>query len=267
MPGRVLRVLFADRRGSSWPIVAETDAGVRFIKLRGAAQGAAPLVAEVIVGALAEALGLRVPARALVTLPADVASEDRNDELADLLRASEGVNLAFAFLDDAHAPTPDDLVAIPPAEAAAIVWLDALVMNRDRSPGNPNLLCWHDVTWLVDHGAALPFHFAWDAVTEDSPRSAYVVTEPHLLSERAGLLAPWDDALASRITREVLDSAIAAVPDEFLVPLVRHRDETPGRRAAYGAFLWKRLQPPRPFLVPVIRPSPARRGRPDRLSR
>ena len=37
--------------------------------------------------------------------------------------------------------------------------------------------------------------------------------------------------------------------------------------SAYVAYLWKRLKRPRPFLDPIIRPSPARRGRPDRLSR
>ena len=31
------RVLSADRRGSSWPVLAETDHGIIFTKLRGAA--------------------------------------------------------------------------------------------------------------------------------------------------------------------------------------------------------------------------------------
>ena len=51
--------------GSSWPIVVRDDAGARWlVKLRGNAHGAAPLVAEIIVGELAAALGLAVPARA-----------------------------------------------------------------------------------------------------------------------------------------------------------------------------------------------------------
>jgi len=43
------RVLSADKRGSSWPVLVDTDDGVRFTKLRGAAQGTGALVAEVIV--------------------------------------------------------------------------------------------------------------------------------------------------------------------------------------------------------------------------
>src|SRR5437899_5532930 len=103
------RVLSADRRGSSWPVLVETDDGVRFTKLRGAAQGTGALVAEVIVAELAEALGLRVPARSLVRLGGDVESVDKNDELADLLRASAGINLGFAYLEDAQyfAPAAD----------------------------------------------------------------------------------------------------------------------------------------------------------------
>ena len=65
----VTRVHRRERKGSSSPVVAETIDGMRFVKLHGASQGAAPLVAEIIVGALGDALGLSVPARAVVQLP------------------------------------------------------------------------------------------------------------------------------------------------------------------------------------------------------
>ena len=64
---RALRILHAARSGSSWPVLIETDAGVFHTKLRGAAQAPASLVAEIIVGALADALELSVPARVLMT--------------------------------------------------------------------------------------------------------------------------------------------------------------------------------------------------------
>src|SRR5947208_16976701 len=105
------RVLSADRRGSSWPVLVETDDGVRFTKLRGAAQGTGALVAEVIVAELAESLGLRVPARALVEFPLNVDSVDENDELADLLRASAGLNLGFSYLEGASNFVPATDVA------------------------------------------------------------------------------------------------------------------------------------------------------------
>ena len=52
-----LRAIEGGRRGSSRPIVVETNAGACLVKLRGAAQGTGPLVAEIVVGAIAEAIG------------------------------------------------------------------------------------------------------------------------------------------------------------------------------------------------------------------
>jgi hypothetical protein len=54
---RARRVLAADRRGSSWPVRVETEAGVFFTKLRGAGHGLPALVADIIVAGLAQALG------------------------------------------------------------------------------------------------------------------------------------------------------------------------------------------------------------------
>src|SRR5882672_2833011 len=96
------RVLRAIERGNSLPVVVETPAGPFIVKLRGAAHGTASLVAEVVVAELAQAIGLQVPARALVRFDETLASDDRNDELADLLRASHGLNLGFQFLDQAR---------------------------------------------------------------------------------------------------------------------------------------------------------------------
>ena len=61
------RVLARVRHGSSLPVVAETEGGKFLVKLRGAGHGLTALIAEIIVGVLAEALGLPVPERALVT--------------------------------------------------------------------------------------------------------------------------------------------------------------------------------------------------------
>jgi hypothetical protein len=92
---RAHRVLRADRSGSSWPVTVETDAGVFYTKLRGAAQGPASLVAEIVVGALADALGLSVPTRVLIDMPPGIPIDDPHQELAQLLRVSIGRNLGF----------------------------------------------------------------------------------------------------------------------------------------------------------------------------
>ena len=77
-------VLRRIRQGaSSSPVVVETPGGNFVLKLRGAGHGTLALVAELVVGALADRLGLPVPERALVELDADFQSDDHNDELAD----------------------------------------------------------------------------------------------------------------------------------------------------------------------------------------
>ena len=94
--------------------------------------------------------------------------------------------------------------------------------------------------------------------------------EPHLLRDRVTDLAAWDEIFAARLTRDVVEDAIDQVPDEFLRPLLRDadRDGADGlvlarRRAAYVAFLWKRLKAPRSWVgaAPAGRPQ-VRRGPP-----
>jgi hypothetical protein len=235
----ILRILDAQRRGSSRPLLVETSAGPQMVKLRGAAQGTGPLVAEIIVAELAAALGLAAPARTLLTLAADTPTDDREDELADLLAASVGTNLGFAWMDGAREATADDLGRMPDEAKAAILWLDRFAHNPDRTARNPNLLWWNGRAWLIDHGAALRFQYDWSRVTEETPRAAGTVFESHLF-EGIASAADWpmhDEACAARITREVLAAAVAAVPDEFL------RLE----RATYVAYLWKRVRAPRAF--------------------
>jgi hypothetical protein len=240
------RVRAWPRRGSSWPILVETEAGLFVTKLRGAGQGAPALVAEIVVAGLAEQLGLAVPERALIELPADVTRDNHNDELAALLDASVGVNLGFRFLDGARDPGPSDLKRLNDEFAARVLWLDGLTMNPDRTQQNPNVLFWKGQPWLIDHGAALTFQYRWASLTEDAPREP-ADYEGHVFTDRTALLRTWDTKLAASLERETLTAVIADVPDSFL--LAANPRQAPDRtRALYRAFLWKRLKPPRPFL-------------------
>ena len=267
------RVLAADKRGSSWPVLIETEEeggrSPQFTKLRGAAQGTGALVAEVIVAELAESLGLRVPARALVQLPLDVESLDENDELADLLRASAGVNLGFAYLEDAIGFAPaTDVTRVGADEAAAILWLDGLVANPDRTARNPNLLWQGEALWLIDHGAALGFQYVLPNVDVTAARKPYALREPHLLQGRVPDVATVDAGLAGRLTPDVVARAVAEVPDEFLAPLLDGAETLASRRAAYVDYLTRRNEPPRPFLAPEAAPNEQRRrGRPAWITR
>ena len=240
---RARRVLRAERRGSSWPVVIDTDAGSFFTKLRGAAQAPASLVAEIIVGALADAIGLSVPARVLIEIPPLVETDDRRDELLQLLEFSAGLNVGFQYLPGVRDFQVQDTAQVDPRTASTIVWLDGLVLNPDRTPRNPNLLWQHDRLWLIDHGACLGFQHDWSAVTERSPRLPGPAFENHVLHARATVLGELDSRLAGLLDRSVLEAAVSAVPAAFL-----GQTDSEGlrrRRAAYVAFLRKRLVGPR----------------------
>ncbi len=242
----MLRVLSRIRNASTSPLLVETPVGCFVVKLRGAAQGPLALVAEVVVADLAERLGLPVPERVMLDLAADVETDDANDELADLLAASVGQNVGFRWLDDAHVASASEAQHVDDEFALRVLWLDALVMNPDRTRNNPNVLISRGQPWLIDHGAALTFQYDWARVNEGSPR-APTDHALHLFGTRAHLLGHFDAALAALLSREVLAQVLAGVPDSLLDR--GPAEWTPNRaRAAYVAFLWKRLRAPRPFV-------------------
>ncbi|HXK16533.1 MAG TPA: HipA family kinase [Polyangiaceae bacterium] len=233
--------------GSSWPVLAQAGGQKVVVKLRGTAQGLLPLVAEIVVGALADALGLATPERCLVEVSPEVVSDDPHEELRDLLERSHGLNLGLRYLDGFRDVTVGDASRVDPQLAASIVWLDALVQNPDRTPKNPNLMIKAGKIELIDHGAALDFHHDWRRVTEQAPREAGNFVAEHLLQVTEQQLAAADSALAPKISRPTLERALSEVPDDFLAE--PGSDAPERQRAAYVAYLHKRLHAPRPFVA------------------
>ena len=244
------KVLSAFRQGSSWPVLVEAEKRRVFTKLRATAHGTAPLVAEIVVGELADVLGIATPARCLIEIELGIESEYANEELFELLARSAGLNLGFEWLEGYRDVTVGDARRISPVQAAPIIWLDALVQNPDRSEQNPNLMIRAGHISLIDNGAALMFQYDWEHVTEQAPRQPGAFVDRHLLHVPTQQLADCDAALAPKLTRDVLERALAAVPDDFLLPLVPAGSDAARHRALYVAYLWKRLRAPRPFVNP-----------------
>ncbi|MCA9641239.1 MAG: hypothetical protein KC492_11115, partial [Myxococcales bacterium] len=216
-------------------------------KLRGAAQGSSALISECLVADLAERLGLPVPERAVLQIPAEIPSDDQNDELLQLLGLSVGKNLGVRFLEGAQELRGDRAESVDADLAARVLWLDAWVLNMDRSARNPNILNWHGQHWLIDHGAALTFQHDWDGVTEQDPRETPYDLAGHLFTAHTERMRAIDEQLAKRFTLERLAQAAERIPRDFLQDAFPQGDAN-RLPHAYAAFLWKRLKAPRPWV-------------------
>jgi hypothetical protein len=226
------------REGGSLPGLMEADdLGTYVVKFHGAGQGRKALVAEVISGELARALGLPVPALATVEVDPVLAMNEPDQEVQDLLRASPGRNLGVDFL-----PGSLDLDAtafeLPVDFAGRVLLFDALVGNVDRSWRNPNMLFWHGAPYLIDHGATLTFHHNWAAPGRTA--APYDAREHALLGCTPDLDAA-EATFAPLLTMDLLRAAIAAVPEEWLVGEPGFADVLL-HRARYLELIWTRWQ-------------------------
>ncbi|MFF8726201.1 HipA family kinase [Streptomyces sp. NPDC015171] len=209
------------RSGGSVPGVLEADdLGTYVVKFTGSAQGHKALVAEIIVGELARALGLRFPELVLVRFDPAVAAAEEHQEVRELHHASAGLNLGMDWLPGARDFTPEIARTFPvdPLEAGRIVWLDALTVNVDRTVHSSNLMVWPTLgtvparLWLIDHGAALVFHHRWDTT---APGRRYDFRH-HALGHYGPDVRAADAELAPRVTEELLRGIVAEVPDAWL---------------------------------------------------
>ncbi len=232
-------------------IVEADDDGMYVLKFRGSGHGARALVAELVSGEIARALGLPVPEIVFTMLDQDLARTEPDPEIHALIHDSAGLNVALDYLPGSINFDP---VAhrIDPQLAARIVWFDALVSNVDRTVRNTNMLMWHGKLWLIDHGSTLYFHHSpgWDRDV-DRPRQAFAKIGEHVLFGFAAPLADVDAVMASRLTPDVIEAILDLVPGEWIT---EGRDDSPQAvRAAYRRYFLERLAAPRTFAVEATR--------------
>ncbi len=237
---RATKYVTAFREGGSLPgLVEADDDGLYVVKFRGAAQGPKALVAEVIAGELARAIGLPVPELVLVDIHPSLGGLDGDPWVGELLERSPGINLGLDFLPGALTFNPRADGRPEPDLAASIVWFDALVTNTDRSPRNPNILTWHRRQFLIDHGASLFIHHTWRDPAAHARRPLATLSD-HVLLPFAAPLAAAHDRLGRLVTEDLLRSIASLVPDDWLLPHPAVGDAA-GQREAYVRYLGARV--------------------------
>jgi hypothetical protein len=239
------------REGGSLPAIIEADDdGMYVLKFRGAGQGPKALIAELVAGNVARALKLPVPEIVFVELDAELARTEPDPEIQHLIKTSAGLNLALDYLPGAV--TFDPVVEQPDTDlASSIVWFDALVTNVDRTPRNTNMLMWHRRLWLIDHGAALFFHHAWDDWLARST-APFALIKDHVLLPLADKIAEVGEVLAARLDSHTIDAVCEDIPAAWLggdAPFADHRQH----RDAYATWLKRRRDASRTLIEEAIR--------------
>ena len=234
-----LRYILPLREGGSLPALAEADDDFKYVlKFRGAGHGTKMLVSELLGGKITEAMGLNIPELVFATLDVDFGRTEADEEIQDLLKFSEGLNLGLHYLSGAIAY--DSSIKVDPLLASKIVWLDAFITNIDRTFRNTNLLWWHKELWVIDNGASFYFHHSWQNF-DQAAKTPFKYVKDHVLLPQANQLDEADAFAKTVLNDELFREIVNLIPDEWLQwrDVLESEDEI---REVYFQFLKTRLE-------------------------
>lgn len=235
----VTRYILPLREGGSLPALADADDGFKYVlKFRGAGQREKALISEFLGGEIARILGLRVPELVFANLDPAFGRSEGDEEIQDLLKSSQGLNLALHFLSGA---INFDALAmeVDPLLASKIVWLDMLITNVDRTFRNTNMLMWNRELWLIDHGAAFLFQHSWTN-WQKSATGQFPIIKNHVLLPQASLLEEVNQEFSAKLNEAMFTEMVSALPEEWLLA-GGDSDDVSEIREVYAAFLKLRL--------------------------
>lgn len=236
----VTRYITPLREGGSLPAIADADDGFKYVvKFRGAGHGIKALIAELLGCEIGRVLGFKVPEIVFANLDEAFGRTEADEEIQDLLKGSQGVNIGLHFLSGAINFDPV-VTKVDAKLASEIVWFDAFTTNIDRTFRNTNMLIWHNELWLIDHGAAFYFQHSWTN-WEKSAQSPFTYVKDHVLLPQASLLKEANLRFKRLLTPEVLQAIVNLIPEEWLD--WEETTETPAEiRKVYFQFLTTRLK-------------------------
>ncbi|WP_053991103.1 HipA family kinase [Mangrovimonas sp. TPBH4] len=211
----VMRYITPLREGGSLPAIAEADDGFNYVvKFRGAGHGVKGLIAEYLGCEIARKLGLLVPEVVFAELDEAFGRTEGDEEIQDLLKWSQGLNIGLHYLSGAV--NYDPVVLTPdPLLASKIVWLDAFITNIDRTTRNTNMLIWNKNLWLIDHGASFYFHHSWNDIPK-AAKTPFNLIKDHVLLAQASELEQVHQEFKALLTEEVINDIVNNLPDTWL---------------------------------------------------
>ncbi|MHB9056132.1 MAG: HipA family kinase [Paludibacteraceae bacterium] len=235
----IMRYILPLREGGSLPALAEADDDFKYVlKFRGSGHGVKMLISELLGGKITEALELKIPELVFANLDENFGITEGDEEIQDLLKFSEGLNLGLHYLSGAIAY--DSSIKIDPLLASKIVWLDAFITNIDRTFKNTNLLWWHKELWIIDNGDSFYFHHTWKNF-DTAAKNSFSYIKDHVLLQQATMLDEADTYAKSVLNDEVFRKIVNLLPDDWLH--WQDTDETPDEiREVYFQFLKTRLK-------------------------
>jgi len=236
----VERYIMPFKEGGSLPALADADDGFSYVlKFRGAGQGTRALIADFTGGMIAKALGLRIPELVFAQLDPAFGQSEPDEEIQDLLKKSHGINLGVSYLSKAVTFDPA-ATFVQPDLADMILWLDAYIMNVDRTVKNTNMLVWHKELWLIDHGASLYFHHNMESWQQLAP-SPFSNISQHVLRHSGQDIRGADKRAKELLTPELITEIVDNIPEDWLTDA--DPDMGAGeQRTIYKQFLLQRLE-------------------------
>jgi len=235
----VMRYILPLREGGSLPALAEADDDFKYVlKFRGAGHGVKMLISELLGGKITEALGLQIPELVFINLDVDFGRTEADEEIQELLKFSEGLNLGLHYLSGSI--TYDPGVTVDPLLASKIVWLDAFITNIDRTFRNTNLLMWHKELWVIDNGASFYFHHSWQNFNA-AAKTPFKYVKDHVLLPKANKLDEADQFAHEVLNDTLFREIVNLIPEDWLQ--WKDADETPEEiREIYFQFMKTRLE-------------------------
>ena len=235
------------REGGSLPAIAEADDGFLYVvKFNGAGQGSKALIADLLGGEIARACGFKVPEIVFAMLDESFGRTEPDEEIQDLLKASVGMNLGLHYLSGAITFDPA-VTKLTHLMASKIVWLDAFLMNVDRTARNTNMLTWRNELWLIDHGASLYFHHGSTEWSEQALRPFEQIKD-HVLLWKANEIEEVDKSMKELLTEQKLKEIVSLIPDQWIqdksFQVLQVRDR-------YLDFLIRRITNTSPFIKQI----------------